>query len=95
MSDYGTGPLTSSVRRLSVAPAMLTIGRGLLEGCKCPCGRDARRVTLEYRPLVQDWRKARKAPETLAVLTWCGETEGHTGDGPVDPDDIALDEGDL
>jgi hypothetical protein len=97
-----------AVTRLSVPSGYAAIGHALLEALQCPCGQPARRVIVERQTVtLPNWRDRGKrtaaqdrAADTMHVRTWCGETEGHTGDDPpygpaLDPDDIALDEGDL
>jgi len=98
-----------AVTRLSVPSGYAAIGHALLEALQCPCGQPARRVIVERQSVfVPDWREGRKArtpaqeraADVMHVRTWCGRVEDHTGETPaygpaLDPDDIALDEGDL
>ena len=96
-----------AVTRLAVPAGYASIAHALLEALQCPCGQAARRVTIERHAVpVRDWRHKARTPaqertdNVLHVRTWCGRVEDHTGEEPaygpaLDPDDIALDEGDL
>lgn len=86
----------SRVSTLTVSAAYTLHARAMLESATCACGMPARRVTVEYAPVKDDY-KLRKGLDPVTVRTWCGHTtDAHVMDGDgLDAAVIALDESDL
>lgn len=88
-------------RSIAPTPLVLALLSAVLEDARCTCSNTARRVIVEYVPVVlPDWRHrtARKsAPVQVRVRAWCGVVESHNnwGDDSDDDDALAMSEEDM